>query len=104
MSDSLDEILAELEQFGRTNDLAVSERSQRMLNITHDTGEFLVVLIRAMRAQRVLEIGRLGGDIQVCTVGADHSAGTSGIIFGSDSAGGFFNVKRYINWPKCTTS
>lgn len=61
MSDSLDEILAELEQFGRTNDLAVSERSQRMLNITHDTGEFLAVLIRAMRAQRVLEIGTSNG-------------------------------------------
>lgn len=32
-----------------------------MLNITRDTGEFLSVLVRAMRARRVLEIGTSNG-------------------------------------------
>lgn len=32
-----------------------------MLNITRDTGEFLSVLVRAMNAQRVLEIGTSNG-------------------------------------------
>ena len=32
-----------------------------MLNITRDTGEFLSVLVRAMNARRVLEIGTSNG-------------------------------------------
>ena len=32
-----------------------------MLNITRDTGELLSVLVRAMNAQRVLEIGTSNG-------------------------------------------
>jgi predicted O-methyltransferase YrrM len=77
MSDSLDEILAELEQFGKTNDLAVSERSQRMLNITRDTGEFLAVLVRAMRAQRVLEIGTSNGYSTIWLASAARAIGGS---------------------------
>jgi len=52
---------AELEQFGKANDAVHSEHSQRMLNITHETGEFLSVLVRAMRARRLLEIGTSNG-------------------------------------------
>lgn len=32
-----------------------------MLNITHDTGEFLAVLVQATNAQRILEIGTSNG-------------------------------------------
>jgi predicted O-methyltransferase YrrM len=77
MSDSLDEILAELEQFGKTNDLAVSERSQRMLNITRDTGEFLAVLVRAMHAQRVLEVGTSNGYSTIWLASAARAIGGS---------------------------
>ena len=52
---------AELERFGEANDAATSERSRRMLNITRDTGAFLAVLVRAMSARRVLEIGTSNG-------------------------------------------
>ncbi len=59
--DTLDNLLTELEQFGRDNDRATAERPRKMLNITRDTGEFLAVLVRAMLARRVLEIGTSNG-------------------------------------------
>jgi predicted O-methyltransferase YrrM len=52
---------AELERFGKANDAATSEAPRRMLNITRETGEFLVVLVRATAARRVLEIGTSNG-------------------------------------------
>ncbi|TVU89057.1 O-methyltransferase [Vreelandella titanicae] len=61
MSETLKELLTELEQFGQQNDAAISERPRRMLNITRDTGEFLSVLVQATNAQRVLEIGTSNG-------------------------------------------
>jgi len=61
LSESLETLKAELEQFGKVNDAATSERSRRMLNVTRDTGEFLAVLIRATDARRVLEIGTSNG-------------------------------------------
>ena len=61
MTESLLELFHELEQFGLSNDGAIVDRPRRMLNITRDTGEFLSVLIMAMNAQRVLEIGTSNG-------------------------------------------
>jgi predicted O-methyltransferase YrrM len=61
VTDPLDSVLAELEQFGKANDASTAERARRMLNITRDTGEFLAVLVRATLARRVLEIGTSNG-------------------------------------------
>jgi len=61
VTESLQKLLLELEQFGSGNDGAIADRPRRMLNITRDTGEFLSVLVRAMNAQRVLEIGTSNG-------------------------------------------
>jgi predicted O-methyltransferase YrrM len=61
MGDVLDALKVELERFGETNDSVNTERPRRMLNITRDTGEFLSVLVRAMLARRVLEIGTSNG-------------------------------------------
>ena len=61
MTPALDALKAELERFGRSNDELQTERAQRMLNITRDTGEFLAVLVRATQARRVLEIGTSNG-------------------------------------------
>jgi predicted O-methyltransferase YrrM len=61
VTDPLDSVLVELEQFGKTNDASTAERTRRMLNITRDTGEFLAVLVRATLARRVLEIGTSNG-------------------------------------------
>ena len=54
-------LLAELEELGQQNDATITDRPRRMLNITRDTGEFLAVLVKAMRATRVLEIGTSNG-------------------------------------------
>ena len=61
MIEPLDALLAELEQFGKSNDGSHSERPRRMLNITRETGELLAVLVRATMARRVLEIGTSNG-------------------------------------------
>lgn len=61
MTTSLEHLLAELERFGQTNDAAITERARRMLNITRDTGEFLELLVRAIGARRILEIGTSNG-------------------------------------------
>ena len=54
VTESLQKLLLELEQFGLSNDRAIAERPRRMLNVTRDTGEFLSVLVRATNARRVL--------------------------------------------------
>ena len=59
--DELEDLKAELEHFGRSNDAATGDRPRRMLNITRDTGEFLSALVRATAARRVLEIGTSNG-------------------------------------------
>ena len=54
-------VLEELAEFGRQNDERYTQRGQRMLNITPETGQFLSILIRAAQARRVLEIGTSNG-------------------------------------------
>lgn len=59
--EKLDGLLRELERFGAENDAQATSRSQKMLNITRDTGKFLLLLIRATKVARVLEIGTSNG-------------------------------------------
>lgn len=61
MSPQLKTLLQELETFGKNNDATHTERSQRMLNITPDTGELLNLLIRATAAKHILEVGTSNG-------------------------------------------
>lgn len=61
MTETLQGLLRELEEFGLSNDAAMAERPRRMLNITRDTGEFLSLLIHATAAKRILEIGTSNG-------------------------------------------
>lgn len=61
MKPELVQLLKEIELFGDANDLEVNERSQKMLNITHDTGELLSVLINSINAKNILEIGTSNG-------------------------------------------
>ena len=75
MTESLQELLSELEQFGETNDNNITDRPRRMLNITRDTGEFLSVLIRATNAQRVLEIGTSNGYSTLWLADASNAIG-----------------------------
>lgn len=61
MDDKLTALLNELELFGNDNDARTTHRTEKMLNITPDTGAFLALLVRATRARRVLEIGTSNG-------------------------------------------
>lgn len=59
--DKLDRLMRELERFGAENDAQATSHSQKMRNITREAGELLLLLIRATRAARVLEIGTSNG-------------------------------------------
>ncbi|MBB5934334.1 O-methyltransferase [Streptomyces zagrosensis] len=61
MRPELSELLRDLEAFGEANDAAADERSHKMLNITHDTGVFLTLLIKTGKSKNVLEIGTSNG-------------------------------------------
>jgi predicted O-methyltransferase YrrM len=61
MDNTLAALKAELEDYGTQNDSAGSARDRRMLNITHDTGEFLSVLVRATASRSILEVGTSNG-------------------------------------------
>ena len=76
-STDLDKLLAELEKFGQENDAVITDRPRRMLNITRDTGEFLAVLVKAMHAKRVLEIGTSNGYSTLWLASAARSIGGS---------------------------
>jgi predicted O-methyltransferase YrrM len=54
-------LLGELAAFGDAHDSDAADHASRMLNITPDTGEFLAVLVKAMGARRILEIGTSNG-------------------------------------------
>ena len=57
MDSTLLAILDKLWQAGDENDARETERPRRMLNITPDTGRLLWILIRTLRATRILEVG-----------------------------------------------
>jgi len=61
MNEKLTVLLRELEQFGDANDARNSEYPKRMLNIAPEVGEFLLLLVRALKAKRVLELGTSNG-------------------------------------------
>ena len=77
MPDPFENLLAELEQFGKDNDGSTAERPRKMLNITRDTGEFLAVLVRATLARRVLEIGTSNGYSTLWLASAARAIGGS---------------------------
>lgn len=61
MDRGLKNLLQEIWAFGAANDASATSRSDKMLNITPDTGEFLLLMVRALRARRVLEVGTSNG-------------------------------------------
>ena len=61
MNNTLRDLMIRLEEFGAENDRTTEDRSRRMHNIKRETGEFFSVLIRAMGARKILEIGTSNG-------------------------------------------
>ncbi|NMP23758.1 O-methyltransferase [Sulfobacillus harzensis] len=61
MTPNLQAFLTELKQFGEENDRRAATRAEKMLNITADTGLMIWMMIRAMKPERILEIGTSNG-------------------------------------------
>lgn len=62
MDVELQALLAELEQFGKDNDEKhAGDRSKRMLNLESDAAQFISILARSSKRQRMLEIGTSNG-------------------------------------------
>lgn len=61
MKPQLQEFLRELAAFGQEHDAQQTVKTQKMLNITPNTGCFLAILVQQGRARRVLEIGTSNG-------------------------------------------
>ena len=57
MNDELLELLEKLAKLGEENDARETARPRRLLNISRDTGRLLWIIIRAMEAKRILEVG-----------------------------------------------
>jgi predicted O-methyltransferase YrrM len=57
VDDALLALLDQLARLGEENDARETARAKRMLNITRDTGRLLWIVVRAMRATRILEVG-----------------------------------------------
>ena len=75
MDQHLTDLLAELEQFGIDNDEIATARLDRLLNITQDTGVFLNLIVQAVRAKSILEIGTSDG---YSTLWLAHAARATG--------------------------
>ncbi|HZW56129.1 MAG TPA: class I SAM-dependent methyltransferase [Nitrososphaerales archaeon] len=78
MDRELSELLDTLYEFGTDYDSKVKNHVERMLNITHDTGLFLSILIQAVRANRALELGTSNGSSTLWI--ADALRNTSGKV------------------------
>lgn len=61
LDNDLASFLEEVYEFGVDHDSRTKNHTEKMLNITPDTGLFLSITIQAVRARRVLEIGTSNG-------------------------------------------
>jgi predicted O-methyltransferase YrrM len=61
VDESLQAVLAELHRHGAEHDARKTDRLQRLRNLEPDTARVLAVLVRAVGARRVLEIGTSNG-------------------------------------------
>lgn len=77
MDARLKTLLKDLAAFGDAHDGDAANRATRMLNITPDTGDFLAVLVKAMGARRILEIGTSNG---YSTLWLADAAGADGVV------------------------
>jgi predicted O-methyltransferase YrrM len=85
MKPDLVELLRELEEFGEANDAATGDRSRKMLNITHDTGIFLALLLKAGKCKNVLEVGTSNG---YSTLWLADAVGEGGLVTTVEQAPG----------------
>jgi predicted O-methyltransferase YrrM len=78
MDNELLELLEKLAKLGEENDAHETERPKRLLNITRDTGRLLWIIVRAMNAKRILEVGTSNAFSTVWL--ADAARSTGGLV------------------------
>lgn len=61
MDTAIRDLLTELENWGRQNDVEHEDRSKKMLNLEPDTAQFISILIRSSKSKNILEIGTSNG-------------------------------------------
>jgi predicted O-methyltransferase YrrM len=75
VDDTLLGLLEKLAEFGEDNDARETARPKRMANITRDTGRLLWILVRAMGATRILEVGTSNAFSTIWLADAARSTG-----------------------------
>ena len=78
MNETLLVLLEKLAKIGEDTDARETTRPKRMLNITRDTGRLLWILVRAMGATRILEVGTSNAFSTIWL--ADAARSTSGRV------------------------
>ena len=61
MNSAVQQVMAELEEWGRVHDRAEPEHGRRMLNLEPDTARLLRILVQYGRRMRLLEFGTSNG-------------------------------------------
>jgi predicted O-methyltransferase YrrM len=77
MNEERQTFLDELYAAGRAHDEALEDRLERFRNVEPETAELLGVLVRAMQAKRVLEIGTSNGYSTIWLADAAEAVGGS---------------------------
>ena len=75
MDQALTALLDELARLGEANDARETERARKMLNITPDTGQLLWILVHAIRATRLVEVGTSNGYSTIWLADAARTTG-----------------------------
>jgi predicted O-methyltransferase YrrM len=75
VNDTLLLFLEDLSKTGEEHDARESSRHKQMLNITADTGRFLWILVHAMAATRILEVGTSNAFSTIWLADAAQSTG-----------------------------
>lgn len=75
MDEQLSEYLADLYRRGREHDAEKADRLARLRNVEPDTARLLAVLVRALKAKRLLELGTSNGYSTVWLADAARSVG-----------------------------
>ncbi|MHB2037056.1 MAG: O-methyltransferase [Nitrososphaerales archaeon] len=75
MNEDLTRLLAQIYEYGTDHDFKIKNHTEQMLNITPDTGVFLSILIQAIKANSILEIGTSNGYSTIWIADALRSIG-----------------------------
>ncbi len=80
MNEELSDLLSKLYDLGTDHDSKIKTHNEQMLNITPDTGILLSILIQAIRARKVLEIGTSNGYSTIWMADAVSNVVREGVV------------------------